>query len=119
MIDTFNEHEFRATFDEDIYLAIIKRVFQQIKDTPEFKNDDPFCRTMMIWTVPLSNGIAIGLLIEATAQKLTKNVIDFGITRIQMSDEGMPDEFLDRYNEYIKAKQSTSPSSTSPTSEIK
>ena len=93
--------------------------FNKMRESPEWKNDLPMCASLMVFPVKRNDGTEWSLIIECTAHKLKKvdvaknedgsitkgTLTDFGITRMHLSDELMPDLALDRMNEYIKLKE--------------
>ncbi len=110
MITELNEKQFIEAYSEETYHKVVEKAYDHIKDSPEFLNDVPDFFTIQVLPCHRLDGSKFTLIVEATAKKLfgtgMKRIgTDFGIVRILVSDEDMPDEVLDRYNELVKAKK--------------
>jgi len=109
MITELNEKQFIEQYSEKTYHEVVAKVYDHVKDSPEFNNEVPDFFTMQVLPCTRPDGTTFSLIVEATAKKLfgtgMKRIgTDFGVTRIMVSDEDMPDEVLDRYNELMRAK---------------
>lgn len=119
MIKELSEQDFIDQFSEHLYQQTCHMAFNKMREMPEFKNDHPEMASLMVFPVKRADGTAWSLTIECTLKKLkrvdvcknpdestTKGTLcDFGIVRMWLSDEEMPDMALDRYNEYLKVKK--------------
>ena len=96
-------------FGEESYKKVVLRAYRDMRTSKEFLSDEPFCAGIMCY--PIGNGGQWQtILVEATARKLAGNKngvmpVDFGIIKLTVSDEDMPDVALDRYNDYLKEKE--------------
>lgn len=104
MIQEFTEKQFCDKFTTELYHHIVGMAFKKVKESPEFLKGFPNLYSLQCYPLPQSKGC---LIIECNAVKLTKagTTVDFGIHKLYLSDEEMPDMALDRYNEYVKAKE--------------
>jgi hypothetical protein len=100
MITEYNEKTFIEAFTPTLYMEIIHRAFAEMQKLPEYKSKEPMCASMMVLSVKAADGRTKSILVECTAHRLPGGVVDFGIIKLGVSDEDMPDEALDRFNEY-------------------
>lgn len=104
------EREFIEMFSEAGYKELCKMAYENMRVTPEFKNDKPYVHGIYVFPCwKIHGGIKWSLTIECNAHKIKVGeglmAYDFGITKINLSDEDMPDQTLDRYNEIMRSKK--------------
>ncbi len=106
--DYLTEKQFLSKFSEKQYQDVVRKAYEEVKKSPEFKNDKPEFASLLVFPCYDNIGQKFQLVVEVTAIKKqitpTLRVYDFGIVRLAITDEDMPDEVLDRYNEYKKVK---------------
>lgn len=105
MTRKITEAEFIELYSQDCYVQLAAKCFDWISRTPEFKNSEPSVYNFMVWDWE-TDGKPGSITVECTANKIFLNgkvkAVDFGIVGLILSDEPMPDESLDRFNEVKK-----------------
>lgn len=105
MIREITIGEFVKEFSEKVYIQLAKDTYAALRKDEKFLNKEPYVCVLIAFDF-LQSGKKQTIIIEADAHKMpiVKGITayNFGITKISISDEDMPDEFLDRYNEFKK-----------------
>lgn len=109
MTKKLTEDEFLELFGWSFYLAMKDEIFMKMQNTPEFKNDEPYCVQMAVFQLanigkPMKDWTSI--MIAADANKHGA-LCDFGFRLFIVSTEAMPDEYLDFYNELMGSGMKT------------
>ena len=103
MIQELSVQEFMEKFSEEEFLKLSIFVCRSMIEQQEFKNSEPFFHSLLVLEKNI-NSIKHSLTVEAIIKKINKSVCDFNITKLTLSDQEMPYEILDRYNELKKIK---------------
>lgn len=118
MTQELSEKQFVEMFSEKLYIQLCDMVFKKMTESEEWKNDLPNTALLVVFPMKRNDDTQWSLIVEATATKLNRvdvcknkdesitkgTLAEFGIVKLLLSDEEMPDEALDRYNEYQKMK---------------
>ncbi len=114
MTHTLSEQDYIEKFGEQEYLNLCSAAYTTMQECEEFKNDQPYCHCLAVYTRTDMRGDKKTVIVESTAHKILRaplgeghimSAVDFGIVTLHISDEEMPDLALDRYNEYKKDKE--------------
>ena len=116
MTKAITEEEFEAMFPGMTFEELSKQAFFQMQKLPEYKVDNSQMAALLVFPCKRSDGSEWTMIIECTAKKIFQgeeiignkkitSVTDFGIVSMKISDEEMPDEALDRYNDFLREKQ--------------
>jgi hypothetical protein len=97
MTKELTEQEYIELAGHDGYVELVNKCFKTVVKCEKFNNGKPEGMAMMIWE--LMEGKQI--IVECTWYHKTP-MIDFGITRMVLTDEEMPDITLDRMSELFK-----------------
>lgn len=97
MIKQLTQSQFIKRYSKETYEKVCKAVFKALKDSGKTKA--PHCHGFMALTLEdPKDGSPVYLFVEASAIR-KEGELSFGIVKMQVSDEKMPDEMLDRYSE--------------------
>lgn len=100
MTKTIKQNEAIALLGNDGFSELARIVFQDMSDTPQFKNDEPLCIMLGVYETHLEKWPYI--IIEANCIKMDGGY-DFGFQRLTLSTTEIPDLLLDRINEFNEA----------------
>jgi hypothetical protein len=109
MEQKISEREFIETFNKSSYADLVKDVYDQIRESPNFKSQ-PCAAILTRYHIKDPDGNETGKDIIVEASLVKKEVFgvgmhDFGITSLTITDEPASDDFLDRTLVYIKLKE--------------
>ncbi len=106
MYQELTEAEFIEKFSEKAYREIMDSCIDLMKKDPKFYNDNKYYHSISVF--PWTDHGYKNLIIECDCEKEFQlldgenckgSVKGFGISKYAITDEDMPDEFLDRLNE--------------------
>lgn len=117
MTKRIGQEEYVSIYGYDAFVAFNKTIFNVVRKTKEFNNKKKDVYNLMVFDHKV-NGKDGSVTVECTTHKIFNGgkmvAYDFGIVSMIISDESIPDESLDRYNEVLKQfKDSKKPFSTS------
>jgi len=123
MIQEISEQKFVEQFSEQTYRDLVESAYNRVVDTSAYKNDNPHVFTMLVHDVTI-DGKAYHVVTESTLKKLSKvdipvfgkaiRPVDFGLTKIYITDEEFPDRLLDRISELKKTLKGLSSDTPKP-----
>jgi hypothetical protein len=105
MLKQLSEKDFITQFSFPAYVSICEHVMKSAIESEAYKKDEPFVCGFSMCVVKV-DGVDKSLFVEFTMNKPNKSMGilgDFGLVSIVLSDEHMPDEALDRLNEWRAA----------------
>jgi hypothetical protein len=106
MTKKLTEKEFIEIFSKDQYKQLVTQAYIAIQESPEFKNNDPYCHSILFLECKNKKDNKLwNITIETTAKKLMNGFCDFGIVSMLLSDEEAPDEALDKLSEFMKQNE--------------
>ena len=111
MTEEISETKFIRIFGSENYFKLLNTIFQLVRTSKEFNSIKPNCISLTVFDfIENIDGFQTkSIIIESSFKKIAISdkdyMYDFGILSIKFSNEAMPDEALDRYNEISKLKK--------------
>lgn len=100
MIRSLSQKEFISDYGERRYMAMCRATYNHMKELDAYKKCSGLSMLCMVaYDWEFNDGRKGIIIIEATIHKIATKKQDFGLISIKITDEEMPDEILDRYND--------------------